>query len=65
VVQIVDEENGEIVYTLRMAGGRWRPHVFAPGRYTVRISEPERGRERVVKEVVAAPHQDGTLDVRL
>lgn len=65
VVQIVDEANDEIVYTLRIAGQRWRPHVFAPGRYTVRISEPETRRERVVKGVIAALDQAGTLDVRV
>jgi hypothetical protein len=65
VVQIVDEANDEIVYTLRIAGQRWRPHVFAPGRYTVRISEPETRRERVVKGVIAARDQAGTLEVRV
>jgi hypothetical protein len=64
VVQSVDQANDETVYTLRIAGQRWRPHVFAPGRYTVRIREPETRRERVVKEVIAAGDQAGTLDVR-
>jgi len=65
VVQIVDEASDEIVYTLRIAGRTWRPHVFAPGRSTVRISEPETRRERVVKGVIAARDQAGTLDVRV
>jgi len=65
VVQIVDEANDEIVYTLRIAGQNWRPHVFAPGRYTVRVSEPETRRERVVKGVIASRDQAGTLDVRV
>ena len=65
VVQIVDEANGEIVYTLRIAGQRWRPHVFAPGSYTVRVSEPETRRERVVKGVIASRDQTGTLAVRV
>jgi hypothetical protein len=65
VVQIVDEANGEIVYTLRIAGQTWRPHVFAPGRYTVRVGEPETGRERVVTGVLAGPGAAATLDVRV
>jgi hypothetical protein len=65
VVQIVDEADGEIVYTLRIQGRTWRPHVFAPGRYTVRVSEPDAQRERIVKGVVAGPDTTGTLDVRL
>ena len=65
VVQIVDEANDEVVYTLRIAGQSWRPHVFVPGTYTVRVSEPETRRERVVKGVVASRDQAGTLDVRV
>jgi alkaline phosphatase D len=65
VVQIVDEANGEIVYTLRIAGQSWRPPVFAPGKYTVKVSDPEAGRERVVKGVAAGPGALEKLDVRV
>ncbi len=65
VVQIVDEVNDEIVYTLRSAGQSWRPHVFAPGKYTVRVSEPETGREKVLERITAGPDAAGTLDVRM
>lgn len=65
VVQIVDERNGEIVYTLRIAGQSWRPHVFAPGKYTVRVSDPDTLRERVLKGVVAGARAVETLDVRV
>jgi phosphodiesterase/alkaline phosphatase D-like protein len=65
VVQIVDETNDEIVYTLRIAGQNWRPHVFAPGRYTVKVSEPETGRERVLEGIIARVDGVGTLDVRV
>jgi phosphodiesterase/alkaline phosphatase D-like protein len=63
VVQVVDESNGDIVYTLRIAGQRWRPHVFAAGKYTVKVSDPEAGRERVVTGVVAGATE--VIDVRL
>jgi alkaline phosphatase D len=65
VVQIVDEANNEIIYTLRIAGQSWRPHVFAPGKYTVRVSEPETRRASVVTGVVAGPDAADTLDVRV
>jgi alkaline phosphatase D len=65
VVQIVDEASGDIVYTVRIAGQRWRPHVFAPGHYTVRISEPETRREKTVTGVIAGPNAPDTLDVRV
>ncbi len=49
----------------RIKGQNWRPQVVAPGKYTVKISEPETRRERVVKGVIAARDQAGTLDVRV
>jgi hypothetical protein len=41
VVQVVEEESGEVLYTIRVAGRRYQPPVFAQGAYTVRI-----GRDR-------------------
>lgn len=37
VVQVVNESNGEVLYTLRIQGDRYRPRVFAPGSYTVKV----------------------------
>jgi hypothetical protein len=65
VVQIVDEANGEIVYTVRMAGQSWRPPVFAPGTYTVKVSDPERRKETVVHGVTAGAGSPVALDVRV
>jgi len=42
VVQIVDESNGEIVYTLRIKGREFRPKVFQAGLYTVRVGDQDR-----------------------
>jgi alkaline phosphatase D len=65
VVQIVDEANGEIVYTFRMAGQRWRPPVFAPGMYTIKVSDPERRKETVLHGITADAGGHSTLDVRV
>ena len=43
VVQVVDEGSDEVVYTLRIRGASFRPKVFAEGRYTLRVGEPELG----------------------
>ena len=41
VVQVIDESNDEIVYTLRIRGRSWRPKVFTKsGAYTVKVGEP-------------------------
>ena len=39
LVQIVDEANDEIVYTLRINGAIFRPKVFRNGTYTIKIGE--------------------------
>ena len=39
VVQVVHEATGEIVYTLRIQGSRYRPKVFAKGKYTIHVGE--------------------------
>lgn len=36
VVQIVQEETGEILYTVRIQGRSFQPKVFAPGKYSVK-----------------------------
>ena len=39
VVQIVEEATGQIVYTLRISESTFRPKVFSPGLYTVRVTD--------------------------
>jgi hypothetical protein len=40
VIQVIDEQNNEIVYTLRCRESRYQPKVFGYGTYSVRIGEP-------------------------
>jgi len=42
VVQVIDEESGEIVYTLRINGSSFKPKVFQPGRYTLIVRSEEK-----------------------
>jgi hypothetical protein len=42
VVQVIDEYNGEIVYTLRIKGHTFRPKVFRDGAYTIKVGEGAR-----------------------
>lgn len=37
VVQVIDESNDEILYTMRTVGKCFKPHVYAPGTYTVKV----------------------------
>jgi hypothetical protein len=41
VVQIIQQQTNEIVYTLRIKGQSFQPKVFAPGAYTIRVGEPD------------------------
>jgi len=45
VVQVFDEESDELVYVLRIRGSTFSPRVFAPGRYRVRVGDPDLGRQ--------------------
>ncbi len=39
VVQVIAEETGEVVYSLRINGNAYQPKVFKEGRYTIRVGE--------------------------
>jgi len=51
VVQVIDEANGEIVYTIRIKGITFRPKVFRPGSYTIRVGEPKTAKMKTLKNV--------------
>ncbi len=66
VVQVVDETSGEIVYTLRIQGDRFRPKIFRRwATYTVRVNDPESSRSREYTAVAPdAVGSETTLRVR-
>ncbi|MFV1994749.1 MAG: hypothetical protein ACC661_04880 [Verrucomicrobiales bacterium] len=39
VLQVIAEDSGEVVYTLRIRGNNFRPKVFKEGVYTIRVGE--------------------------
>ena len=65
VVQIIDEVNGEVVYTLRIRGNRFRPKVFREGKYTIRISRPEEDRVKTLRGVSATADNREVSEVSL
>jgi hypothetical protein len=65
LVEVIEEKTGELVYLLRPNSGGFRPHVFAPGKYTVRVSDPETGRTRVLNGLEAGAGSAPALEVRL
>ncbi|HEX6984767.1 MAG TPA: alkaline phosphatase D family protein, partial [Planctomycetaceae bacterium] len=65
VVQVVNEADGETVYTLRIKGRTFRPPVFAAGRYTIRVSDPDAGRRKEVTGVEATADNTKRLAVEV
>jgi hypothetical protein len=65
VVQVIDERDGQIVYTLRIKGRQFRPKVFHKGEYTLRVGDGD-GRMRKIEGVKALdPDETMTLNVQL
>lgn len=65
VVQVLDEAGKEVLYTLRVPASGFRPPVFAPGKYTLRVIEPETGKAKELKGVAAASGTAESLAVSL
>lgn len=55
VVQVIDEADGEIVYTLRIEGDTFQPKVFRKGKYTLKIGEPNTEKHKVYEGVDTLP----------
>ena len=65
LVQIISEENGVLEYNLRIKGNAFRPKVFSSGNYTVRVSDPERGREKIMQGILIAKDENELLQFKL
>ncbi|MHC4423301.1 MAG: alkaline phosphatase D family protein [Planctomycetota bacterium] len=64
VVQVIDEENSEIIYTLRIKGNSFRPKVFKAGAYTIKVGEPNTAKMKTLKGVQALAKDRGeTVEV--
>ncbi len=63
VVQIIDEADGQMVYTIRIQGREFRPKVFRKGTYTIKIG-PQPGRPKLLKGIQAlGPDEEAALEV--
>jgi hypothetical protein len=65
VVQVIDEANGEIVYTIRIKGNSFRPKVFKAGAYTVKVGEQDTVKMKILKNVRSImPGERQTMKVK-
>jgi len=65
VVQVIDESDNGIVYTLRINGNSFRPKVFKPGSYTVKVGEGDSCRILKGIESVGLDNAGATIDVQM
>lgn len=65
VVQVIDEIDGEVVYTLRISGTRFRPKVFRSGPHTIKVGEPGTPRMRTLRHVNPAADERERLQIDL
>ena len=65
LVQVLDEGGKEVLYALRVDPKGFRAPVFAPGKYTLRVSDPESGRVKELNSVAAVAGDVPPLKVNL
>jgi hypothetical protein len=65
VVQVIEDATGEILYTVRVPGERFRPRVYRNGPHTVKVGR-DLPNGAVFAALVSRPREDrSTLDVTL
>lgn len=64
LVEVMDAK-GELVHAIRVQTREWQPLVFSEGSYTIRVSDPETGKAKVLKAVAATKENQETLPVDL
>jgi hypothetical protein len=51
VVQVIDESDDEMVYTLRIKGTSFRPQIFKTGKYTIKVGQQGTRRWRTLRGI--------------
>jgi alkaline phosphatase D len=65
VVQVMNEQTGDTVYTIRIAGNRFTPKVFETGTFTVAVGEPGTTAWRLINELFPAERPAGVLKIEM
>ena len=65
VIQVIEEATGEIVYTVRASSNRFRPPVYSPGKYTIKIGRDRPDAETIKALEPGAENDSKSLNVRL
>ena len=65
VVQVVNQANNEVLYTIRAASNSFRPPVYKPGLYTIKVGFNKPDATIFKDEAVKADGADTTIEVSL
>lgn len=65
VVQVVSDETGEILYTVRVQGSRFQPRVYSNGKHTVKCGKDKPDGKTLVGLVTSEQSKAGELSVLL
>lgn len=65
VVQVINDQNGEIEYSIRLRGKSFRPKVFELGKYSLNIQDAATGKEKRFSGIEVAKNESETLTINL
>jgi phosphodiesterase/alkaline phosphatase D-like protein len=61
VVQIIDQSNNEVVYTLRIKGIEFKPKVLKEGTYKIKVGEPDKNLFKEINNVSSSTETNSEL----
>ena len=64
VFRVINQQDGEIIYALRIQGDSFRPKVFENGTYTIEVGEPGTPRWKTLKDLHSTMEQQAAVQVR-
>ncbi len=64
VVEIVREDSGEIESVVRITGREFRPFVYSPGLFTIRIGDPASGRWEAVTGIASGADTGESITIK-
>ncbi len=58
VIQLIDEVNNKIIYTIRINGSSYQPKVIKEGFYSIKIGEPGTEKEKTLDHILAGKKEN-------
>lgn len=63
VVQVTNEKNNEIEYSIRIKGNNWIPKVFEKGSYTVKVGDPDFNKWKTIEHIQSVVKPKKPLEI--